>query len=287
MEYIMTTALDILVGKIELWFKESVSAFPNICVAVLVVTVFYYVSKFVRKISHSFLVRFSMNKALNDLMASSLQLTVVLVGIFIALGILNLEKTVTSLLAGAGIITFVIGFAFQDIASNFFSGILIAFKKPYQIGDVIEIDKNLGVVEEIELRSTMIRTFDGQDILIPNKNILTHVVTNYTLSPYRRVVVPVGVSYDSDLKKVEEVTLKALESVPERVMDQPTEVVFTDFGASSINLSAAFWMDYQKNRTFLIARHNAILAINKAYKENGIQIPFPITQVILPEAGNK
>lgn len=276
----MTTALEILIQKIETWFKESIAALPNVFVAVLVVVAFYYLAKVLKRVFRNFLVRFSVNKALNELMASSLQLTVILVGVFIALGILNLEKTVTSLLTGAGIITFVIGFAFQDIASNFFSGILIAFKKPYQIGDVIEIEKNLGVVEEIELRSTMIRTADGQDILIPNKNILTQVVTNYTFSPFRRVQVVVGVGYESDLKLVEQVTLKALESIPERDSSQLCEVVFTDFGPSSINLSASFWINYQKQKVFAVAKHNAIIAINDAYKKHGISIPFPITQVV-------
>ncbi|MBY0314954.1 MAG: mechanosensitive ion channel [Bdellovibrionales bacterium] len=284
MEITMTSALEILVKKIELWFHESVAALPNIIVAAIIVAGFFVLSRFVHKLGRRFLERFSINRALNELMASSLQMAVVLVGIFIALGILNLEKTVTSLLTGAGIITFVIGFAFQDIAANFFSGILIAFKKPYQIGDVIEIEKNMGEVQEIELRSTMIRTFDGQDILIPNKNILTQVVTNYTYSPYRRVSIAVGVAYDSDLKKVVEVTTNALETLEGRDPSIPVSVHFTDFGASSVNLSAEVWIDYKRNRTFPEVKHQGIMAIHDAFKQNGIEIPFPITQLIPPPA---
>ena len=284
MEITMTSALEILVKKIELWFHESVAALPNIIVAAIIVAGFFILSRFVHKLGRRFLERFSINRALNELMASSLQMAVVLVGVFIALGILNLEKTVTSLLTGAGIITFVIGFAFQDIAANFFSGILIAFKKPYQIGDVIEIEKNMGEVQEIELRSTMIRTFDGQDILIPNKNILTQVVTNYTYSPYRRVSIVVGVAYDSDLKKVVDVTTSALEKLDGRDPSIPVSVHFTDFGASSVNLSAEVWIDYKRNRTFPAVKHQGIMAIHEAFKQNGIEIPFPITQLIPPPA---
>lgn len=150
------------------------------------------------------------NKAVINLLRTITFVLVLAVGLFVSLGVLQLEKTVTSILAGAGVIGLALGFAFQEIASNFVSGIFIAFQGPYQIGDIVKIDSFFGEVSKISLRTTSILTFEGLEVLIPNKDMFTKPFINYTKSPDRRLDLSVSVSYGDDLDLVERVIKKAL-----------------------------------------------------------------------------
>ena len=118
------------------------------------------------------------------------------------LSILQLDKAVTSILAGAGIIGLALAFAFQDIAANFISGIFISFRKPIKLGDVVKINDYMGKVEQINLRDTIILTFQGQMVIIPNKDVFQSPIENYSLLGRRRLDLVVGVSYGDDLEKV-------------------------------------------------------------------------------------
>ena len=101
-----------------------------------------------------------------------------------------------------------LGFAFQDIAANFVSGILIAFRQPYRIGDIVEVEGYQGEVKSIDLRTTSLVTFQGIEIYIPNKEMFTKPLENYTTTPRRRLDIEVGVSYGDDLRKVEQTVLR-------------------------------------------------------------------------------
>jgi small conductance mechanosensitive channel len=209
------------------------------------------------------------------LFSSLFSISIFIIGFFIALEILNLEKTVASILAGAGVLGLALGFAFQEIAANFVAGILIAFRKPYRIGDTIKIDGFFGQVHEINLRVTKITNIEGLDVIIPNKDMFTKPFINFTSTPKRKLILDVGVSYSDDLDKVEEVTREALKTT-KNIIGSEVEVYFKEFGDSSINLNARFWINYPNNTSYLEAKHDAVKKLKKAYDENGISIPFPI-----------
>ena len=133
----LETAYTKIIEKLQSWLETIVTMLPNILVAVIVVLVFYQLAKFVRNIFIKTLKKISRNEAVNDLVRKAIFLVIVVAGTFIALGILNLDKTVTSLLAGLGILDLALGFAFKDIAANFLSGIYMAIKSPINVGDII------------------------------------------------------------------------------------------------------------------------------------------------------
>ncbi|CBW25369.1 putative transport-related inner membrane protein [Halobacteriovorax marinus SJ] len=270
---------SILQEKVVSWIGSLLKILPNIIVAFSVILLFILLSHLVKKISTPLLRRFFKSRTVVDLIGTSIYLTILLVGVFISLEVLHLEKTVTSLLAGAGVIGLALGFAFQEIASNFVSGIFIAFKEPYQVGDIVEIDSYLGEVKKISLRTTSIMTFQGLEVLIPNKDMFTKPFINYSTTPTRRLDIKVGVSYSDDLELVTEVTKKALEEIDGRVETSEVEVHFEEFGDSSINLCAKVWIHFTKNYNFFNSRHQAILSIKKHYDENAITIPFPIRTI--------
>lgn len=271
--------LKLLLGKLSTWYATAIKSIPNLIVAILVLLLFLLIAKAVRNLCGKVLPQMTKNKAVIDLFQSIIYFVVILLGFFVSLEVMNLEKTVTSILAGAGVIGLALGFAFQEIASNFVSGIFIAFREPYKLGDIVEVDNYFGEITKITLRTTSITTFQGLEVIIPNKYMFTKPFINLTTTPSRRLDLKVGVSYSDDLEKVTSVAKEALQSVEERVQNKEVEVFFEEFGDSSINFTARLWINYPRNQAFLKARHQAVLKIKAAFDREGITIPFPIRTI--------
>jgi small conductance mechanosensitive channel len=265
----------LLTDKVLTWYEVVIKSVPNILVSIVVLFCFLFASKMLKKFSYKPFLKLTKNQVLSNLFSSVLSVSVFIIGFFIALEILNLEKTVASILAGAGVLGLALGFAFQEIAANFVAGVLIAFRKPYSIGDTIKIEGFFGQVTEINLRVTKIIDIEGLDVIIPNKDMFTKPFINFTTVPKRKLILDVGVSYSDDLDKVEEVTREALKTT-KNIIGNEVEVYFKEFGDSSINLNARFWINYPNNTSYLEAKHDAVKKLKKAYDANGISIPFPI-----------
>lgn len=276
MEFNVDSPIQLVTDKVEGWLAGLIAMLPNLVVAILIVVLFYLLARLARGGASNILKRFSANQAVNSLFANVIFIGLLITGVFIALGVLDLDKTVTSLLAGVGIIGLALGFAFQDIAANFISGILIAFRQPFRVGDIIENDGHIGTVTDISLRITTINTFQGLEVLIPNKKLFQEVVTNYTRTNERRVDLGVGVSYGDDLAKVKKVTIDAVSNLDSIDKSRDVTLFFKEFGDSSINFSVRFWAKSPKQPDYLAALSDAVMAIQVAYNENDIMIPFPI-----------
>jgi small conductance mechanosensitive channel len=272
----MEEAFDKVYGKLVGWVEALIVMLPNFLLAIVIFCAFYFTGKFVRKSLERPLSRLIHTRAILDLLLSMLSLAFVAVGLFVALSVLQLDKAVTSLLAGAGIIGLALGFAFQDIAANFVSGVLIALRKPVQIGDLIESNDFFGVISRINLRSTIIRTMPGQQVHIPNKDIFSKPIVNYSVTGRRRVDLDCGISYGDDLEKVRQVTINAIRSIPYLDESQEVELFYKEFGDSSINFTVRYWISFKNQADYLKAMSDGIMAVKKAYDENDITIPFPI-----------
>jgi len=275
----ISVGLQTYVDKISDWLRGLATMAPNIILAIIIIVLAIFIGKGVRKIAISGLPRVSHNRAVHRLIAGTLYVIVILAGIFLALNVLNLDKTVTSLLAGVGIVGIALGFAFQDIASNFIAGIILAVQKPFRVGDLIDTNTHFGKVQTITLRTTTIRTNDGLDVLIPNADIIGNPMVNFTKHDERRIEFTVGVAYDSDLEKVRKVTEKSIEGSEELLPDRDIDVFFTGFGDSSIDLIIRFWIPISDQGEYLRVRSIMIQKLKKAYDANDITIPFPIRTI--------
>ena len=277
MNFNISKALGIVEDKLEGWLETLTALLPNIVVAFIVLVLFYFISRGVKIGSKKLLGRVVEQETIVGLLSTILSFITVATGLIIALNLLHLSQAVTSLLAGAGIIGLAIGFAFQDISANFISGVIMAFKRPISVGDIIKTNDYMGFVKEIQLRATIIETFTGLHVIIPNRTIFQNPLTNYTKTYQRRVDLEVGVSYGDDLEKVKKITLDAVSSNKYLTDEHKIELVYDAFGDSSINFRIMFWVKYSpENPTYLQARSDAIMAIKKAYDDNDIMIPFPI-----------
>jgi small conductance mechanosensitive channel len=268
-------AFSKLIDKLDGWLEQAVLLLPNFLVGVVVVVFFWLLAKLVKKATDRLLEPI-LPTQIARLLASVGYLAMLTAGVFVALGVLGLNKTVTSLLAGAGILGLAIGFAFQDIAANFMSGILLALRRPFVLGELIEANGFFGTVQKISLRSTEIRSPQGQLVLVPNRQVFENPIVNYSRSGERRVDLAVGVAYGDDLEKARRVAVAAVEEIETRQADRPVELFYEEFGDSSINFVVRFWIDFARQREYLAARSEAIERLKAAFDEAGITIPFPI-----------
>ncbi|BBD76937.1 mechanosensitive ion channel domain-containing protein [Hydrogenophilus thermoluteolus] len=167
-----------------------------------------------------------------------------------------------------------LGFGLQEIVANFVSGLIILFERPIRVGDIVTVEGISGKVKRMTIRATVIETWDKQEVLIPNKAIITGNVTNWTLSDLQsRIVIPVGVAYGSDLDKVRHVLLEVAHAHPNILKDPEPSVAFIQYGASSIDFELRCFVADIGVR---VQTHTELaLAIDKAFRENGIEIPFP------------
>ena len=268
--------LNLVAGKLEAWGKSLVLMLPNLISAAVVVGLFALFARIARRAVARMLGRVSERDQLNRLLVSLTANAVLVVGVVIALNILKLDRTVMSLLAGVGVIGLALGFAFQDIAANLMAGILILLRRPFRAGDIVKTNEYYGKVQRINLRNTIVKTWTGQIVLIPNKEVFQRALTNFSREGERRVDLCIGVSYGDDLQKVERVARQAVCQIAERDTRREPEFFYTDFGSSSINCSLRFWLKFPEEHSFLQARHEAIKAIKTAFDDNKISIPFPI-----------
>lgn len=262
--------------KLQGWLEASIMHLPNFVVAVAIVVVFTILARVLSSMLRKGLHRALESRQIADLLVSIFKVLVLAAGLFIALDFLGLSGTVTSLLAGAGIIGLAIGFAFQDMTENLIAGIAMGIRKPFQIGDVIQAEEVFGNVRTINLRNTLVETFFGQLEVIPNKILFRNVLTNYSTIGVRRIEVPVGISYGDDPQKAADVITEKLNGCEFVIKKQETAVFAESFGDSSINLLVWFWIDYPGDTGFMVARHKAIVLIKQTLEENDILIPFPI-----------
>ncbi len=230
-------AIKLLHDKFASWMETVVVMTPNFILSVIVLILAHYLARKAKEVVKSLLKHIIDNQALINFLGMLSHIGVFLLGGLVAIKILNLDQVIFSVLAGVGIAGLAVGFAFQDVAANFIAGIALVFRKdyPFRVGDIVETNDHMGVVEEISLRDTMIRTFQGQSIFIPNKLIFENAVNNYSLSGRRRVDLSVGISYGDDLQKVKKVVHEIITAMDARIKDEEVHIYFEEFGDSSIN----------------------------------------------------
>jgi small conductance mechanosensitive channel len=279
--------LTIIHDKVDTWIADFIAILPNLALAVVIVLGAWLAARLARNLSSRLLRKVSNNESLNYIGNTLVYIAVLSVGIFSALTVLHLDKAVTSMLAGVGIVGLALGFAFQDIAANFVSGVLISIRKPYTIGDLIDTNGKMGIVESINLRTTMIQDFQGQEVIIPNKDIFGSVLMNYTTYPKRRVDLSIGVSYGETLTQVRDIAIKAIHGLDMVDRDEEITLFYSSFGDSSINFDLRFWVNEVHQPKYLVARSEAIIAIKRAFDREGISIPFPIRTLDFGIKGGK
>jgi len=267
-------AARLIYQKLLFWTRSAISYVPEIITAVLVVIIFNFLSRYVRRIVIRGFDRFSNNVSLINLTGALAQVVVLAVGVFVALGMLGLDKTVTSLLAGAGVLALAVGFAFQDLTANFISGTMIALARPIQVGDIVETNGFTGRVLDIKLRSILLDNFQGQTVEIPSKDVFQKSIINYSRIGQRRIELNFAISYIDDLTKAQQLAAQAIQALPFVRKDKRVEVYYKGFTNDNVQGFVWFWID-QPDVNPPLALSEALKALKTAFDQNDILMMFP------------
>jgi small conductance mechanosensitive channel len=203
------------------------------------------------------------------------RLTVVFVGIGVAFGFAGYGSFLTSLATIAAAATLAIGFAMQDVIANFVAGVFIFTDRPFRIGDWIEWDGHSGIVEDISLRVTRVRTFDNELLTVPNSTLTDGVIKNPVAKDQLRMQFLFGIGYDDDIDEATEIIVEEAEAHPDVLDDPEPSVRLTELGDSSVGLKARIWIDEPSRADFVKTRGEYVQSVKERFDEAGIDIPYP------------
>ena len=239
----------------------------------LLILVFWISSRTKRFLFNRFLVHSGLDRSLQYAISQIASNVVLVVGIFVVLQNTGIHLEALTVFAGA--VGVGIGFGLQNITSNFISGLVILAERPITIGDRVEVGGVTGQVQKIRARSTVLVTSDNITTIIPNQKFIDSPITNWTYGdPKVRFRIPVGVAYGSDVEKVRATLIEAAAEDPHTLDDPAPSVFFVEFGSSSLNFELVAWSDEMSHRPRRY-RSDLNFAIDKKFRQAGIEIPFP------------
>lgn len=272
---------DLELAQIQALWESAWSMLPGVVGSILLALAILFVGWLISKRVNALVLRASrrgkVDEALGRFLASIAQYVVLVASVIAALGRVGVETTsLVAVFASAGL---AVGLALQGSLGNFASGVMILFFRPFHLDDVVNIAGNTGKVTDIGLFATKMLTPDNHTIIVPNSQVTSSVITNFTAQPTRRVVVDIGIAYGEDVDKAKEVIVEALKKTDLIIEEPGPGVVLKGFGASSVDLVATA---FANTGDWWPALHNSKVSIYNALNGAGIEIPF--NQIVVHQA---
>jgi len=275
--------ITILTNQLAGIAKGTIAILPQLFVALIVLALTWLLAKLVKAVVGRALDRSSMRQSLRDLVQMLSGLGVWVLGIMSAAIVLFPNLTPASMLAGLGIGSVAIGFAFKDTFENFLAGIIILLRREMRIGDHIDCEELEGRVESIAIRETHIRQTDGQLVIVPNSILFKNPLTIRTDQDQRRTTIICSIAYGEDVAQGRDVIRKAVETCETVIQDtSPVEIFAQEFADSSINFEVTWWTG-SKPADIRTSRDEVVEAVKKALDDAGIEIPFPYRTMTFKE----
>jgi small conductance mechanosensitive channel len=265
---------------INQWANNFVEALPLIVVGLIIVILSIVLARILANLIQKALNARGTDREINILLSRIVRWTILAFGILVAFQ--QAGTDITAFLTGLGVLGFTVGFALQDVSSNFVAGILLLWQQPFDIGDTILVNDYVGEVKNINLRDTEIFSVEGLSIRIPNSDVFTNAITNYTQTNRRRIELEIGVSYDTDLKRAQDAALKAVSEIDGLLEDPEPQMVFHTFGGTTVNGTLYIWADLDQ-LGYQTARGQVLGAIKSAYEAAKIEMPFPTQQLLISQ----
>jgi len=254
-------------------------AAPLLLAAALLVLVFTWLGGWMAKSLH--LLRWgSANPYLHSLLQRGVRLSMVLLGLLIALDLLEATALVGAVLGSAGVLGIMLGFAFKDVAENHLAGVLLSLRRPFEPGDHVVIDGHEGKVVSLNSRATILMTLDGNHLRLPNAMVFKGVLLNYTRNPMRRLHFTLGIGTGEDINAARQLGVDTMRSLSAIASDPDPQATIQSVGESSVLVDFYAWLD-QRKVDFNKTRSEAIRQVKLALEEAGMDMPEPIYRVHL------
>lgn len=226
------------------YYNALAEVFPQIVLGVLILILTFFIAHQLKRLTNRRVKKKAKDPLLASFIGQFIRFIVITLGLVIVLGIIGLGDAASKILAGAGITAFIIGFAFKDIGENFLAGILMAFKRPFSIGDTIETNSVKGKIIGLNLRETIVKTFDGKDVYIPNGLIIKNPLFNLTIDGFLRQEFTIGIEFDNRLSEAFTLLEETVSKIEGVLVDEKRPLVLLDdLGTSTMNVVVQFWID--------------------------------------------
>lgn len=270
--------------SINKFYNNLIDQLPGIAIGILIVIIGFLVASWIGQFTRKRISAKTHDPLMSKFLGKAIKYLLIIITIMIALRAAGLGGIATGILTAAGASAVVLGFAFKDIGENFISGIILTFNRPFDVDDTVEIGENFGKVKALEFRYTKLKTFDGKDVYIPNSDVLTKPVTNFTEDGFFRWDFIIGIAYEDNIEGAKETILKALSEEPNVIEDEEHEnfVVEDQLATSTVNLKVFFWVDTKDfRRMALITKGNVVRNVKEALEQNGYYMPADIQEIKL------
>lgn len=269
---------DEIISSLSILWLEFLKLLPRIIISFIILLLFVLFSGQFKKLVYKRLEGKSVDRLRAVFLAKVSKWIFLITGFVISMEVLGLASVAGGILTGAGVSAVILGFAFKNIGENFLSGLLLAFNRPFKIGDIIEVDKYLGSVTSLDFRTTNIKTQEGHDIFIPNSIIVNNSLTNYTFDSRRRFEFVIQIDHSNDVDRAKQIILDSVMKVSE-VLKNPSPFVVVSEITTSVSLKAFYWIDTAANpRSIPEIKSEAIEISRKELNNGGIYLS-ELTQV--------
>jgi len=271
----MNYFINDILENVAAYYEQLVFLFPKILLSGLILVAMWIVSSFIRSRLKKVLSKKLEDPLLTRFILRVVKFLLIVITILIVLKTIGLGGAAAAIWGTAGIGAFIIGFAFKDIFEHFLAGFLLAFDRPFRIGDLVELDGNKGTVVALSIRNTHIKTADGQDVYIPNGNIIKSALRNYTIDGFLRQDFVVGLDYGADLDRAIEIIKGQLSQIPGILQEDKVPAVAIDsLGSSSLNLRVFYWLDtFDKSVNGAAVKVRAVSNVLEALVAAGFKLP--------------
>ncbi len=265
---------------IDIW-QDVIAAIPGVIIALIVFLLFQLAAKMVRRVAYRIVADRESHVSLALLLGRLIQGGVVFMGAMIALVIALPSFKPAQMIQLLGISSVAIGFAFKDILQNFLAGLLLLMTEPFQLNDQVKIGDFEGTVEDIQTRATVLCTYDGRRVVIPNGEVFNKAIIVNTAYEKRRLEYDISIGYDEDIDAARQVLMETLRSAPNVLNEPEPEVLAMELGDSSIVLRARWWINPPRQVDVMQTRDQVVTMAKRALDKAGIEIPYPKHVVIM------
>lgn len=262
-----------IIEKLDSWLDGLIRNLPNILVGILVFIAMIYISRWLGQLVKKLLDKRG-RPNFGEILGGFLRWALTLIGLMLSLTIISPNLSPADLIAGLGVSSVAIGFAFKDILQNWLAGILILMRQPFEIGDQIVVNNFEGTVERIQTRATIIRQYDGQRIVVPNSEIYTNSVKVITANELIRSQYDIGLGYDQDREKAFKILRETIENTTGVSSEKPVDILPWDQSDSWLTIRVRWWTESARANVVKVFSE-VILNTQNAMDEAGIDLPFP------------
>lgn len=269
-----------LSGLRALW-RDFVRALPGLLFGLLILALATGAGVLVTRAARLFLRGRVKAKLLRNVMARGMGVLVFLFGFYVVLRVSGLTQLALTLVGGTGLIGLALGIAFRDITENFLASIFLSAQRPFETGDLVEVTGVTGYVQQLNVRTTILMTLEGNLVQIPNASVYKTNLRNFTANANRREDFVVGIGYDDSINEAQEIARKVLAEHPAVLKDPEPSVLADSLGRATVNLRVYFWLNGREH-SWLKVRSSVIRLVKLAYQQRGISMPDEAREVIFP-----